>query len=194
MRIFLLLLCVTACARVEEHAGSPHALTRDAVRYTVCSGYGCPVKQTVQLLPPEWAYIEDGMWPPARSADEEKHNIRRAIARFEQVTGPLTGTSGDVGETFPAAASRGQMDCLDEATNTATYLQLLDEAGLLRFHTPAGRARRGHMVDAWPHTSALVRENDDGTLWVVDSWFLDNGKPPFILPVEIWTRRWHPPK
>ena len=190
-----MVLTASACAsRIETEVGGHNFVGRYNASYEVCSGYGCPVKQQVELTRSEWRGVRNTMLPLAETPQDEREHIRLAVARLEQLSGPLTGTDGDIGETFGANASRAQMDCLDEAINTANYLQMLDKAGLLLFHTPAGRARRGYLIDAWPHTSAIMREDATGQLWVVDSWFLNNGNLPFILPVEEWSNRWHPPK
>lgn len=46
----------------------------------------------------------------------------------------------------------------------------------------------------WPHTTAMVSETRGGARWAVDSWFRENGKPPEIVPLEVWRRGWRPGK
>jgi hypothetical protein len=36
------------------------------------------------------------------------------------------------------------------------------------------------------HWSAVIRERRIGRRFAVDSWFLDNGHPPFVQPLEDW--------
>ena len=62
----------------------------------------------------------------------------------------------------------------------------------MRWHTVEDRATRGWFFRGWPHTTAVIRDKRSGQLYAVDSWFLDNGKPPFILPLEKWKDGWDP--
>jgi len=43
-----------------------------------------------------------------------------------------------------------------------------------------------------PHHAATVREKGSGRRLVIDSWFFDNGRPPVVMPVEIWEKGWYP--
>jgi hypothetical protein len=36
------------------------------------------------------------------------------------------------------------------------------------------------------HWSARIRERETKKVYVVDSWFVDNGRPAVVLPVEDW--------
>jgi hypothetical protein len=37
-----------------------------------------------------------------------------------------------------------------------------------------------------PHTTAVIEETASGDRYAVDSWFLDNGQPPYIARLEVW--------
>ena len=90
------------------------------------------------------------------------------------------------------------MDCIDESINTTLYLAMFQKFGLMRLHQVEDRATRGWFIGGWPHTTAVIgetavpRERGSDRLWAVDSWFLDNGQPPFILPLETWKAGWEP--
>ena len=158
--------------------------------FTVCYDNGCRSLGFVSLNPAQWAELRAFFHPQAKDAAGERERIRSAIALMEKFVGAATGTSNDKGGTFNGGA--GQMDCIDESTNTALYLTLLQKYGLLRHHRVEDRATRGWFLFGWPHTTAVVREIGNDALWAVDSWFLDNGEPPFILPLEIWKEGWRP--
>jgi hypothetical protein len=132
------------------------------------------------------------MAPPAPDAAAERRQIATAVARLEQTIGPKTGTRGDLGGTFHGFGREGQMDCIDEATNTETYLRLLEAAGHLRHHRVVGTATRGFFVRGWPHTAAVIEERAGGARHVVDSWFHDNGVPPELVPLTDWEAGWRP--
>lgn len=184
-------------------ACAPSVVKDDAARYTgnthptpkafsICSGHGCDIRHPVRLSKRQWRIVRESFEPFAKDAAQERHRIARAIALLEQTVGEKTGTSADDGGTFETARSTRQMDCLDEAVNTQTYLRLMQEDDLLKFHEVMGRVRRGNIVDRWPHTAALIEETDTHQQFVVDSWFLDNGKPPYILPLTLWQTGWQP--
>jgi hypothetical protein len=131
---------------------------------------------------------------PPVDARAERGLTAQAIARLELASGALTGTQRDRGGTFGNVLEPGQLDCQDEALNTATYLTLLAQDQLLRFHEPDGLAHRGlFWGGGWPHSSAVLAQRSDGQRFAVDSWFLDNGAPPFIVPLESWLDGWRPP-
>jgi hypothetical protein len=84
-----------------------------------------------------------------------------------------------------------QMDCIDETTNTNTYLAMMYHDGLLEFHVPAGEARR-ILPYLFLHATAVIRETGTNRKYAVDSWFLDNGRPAFVIPLSVWRWGWTP--
>lgn len=123
------------------------------------------------------------------SAKTERASIRHAVAYMEQIAGQQLPTFNDVGGNYQAGiVQNGQMDCIDESTNTTTYLTFFQQQGLLRWHTVEKRAFRApYLLDQ--HWSAQIRERTTGRHYVVDSWFGDNGEPPLIQPLEDWLRK-----
>jgi len=161
-------------------------------RFSVCYDFDCKSIAYVSLTAEEWAGIRARFEPPAADAAAERERVREAIALFERITGERVGTKNDKGGTFGAAGDF-QMDCVDETTNTTYYLLMLERQGLLRWHEVGEPAMRGWFLRGWPHMAATLFERPGTARWVVDSWFLDNGEPPFVLPFQQWRRGWHPP-
>ncbi len=160
--------------------------------FTVCHGHGCEERAPVSLTAAEWARVVALFRRLPHDAAAERRAVACAVGLLERLVGPRAGTDGDLGGTFPGLGRPGQMDCVDEATNTGTYLRMFADAGLLRFHVPDGRATRGFFLMGWPHTTAVLRERATGRRWAVDSWFHDNGVPARILPLERWRAGWKP--
>ena len=158
-------------------------------RFSVCHGYSCLHLSIVSLKPDQWAAVRAAFQPAAKSAAVEREQIRRAIARMEYYVGAITGTSADSGRNEPNDAERTRMDCIDESTNSTLYLTLFQRQGLLRHHDVGERVKRGIFPFRWPHYTAVIRDQSDDALWAVDSWYLDNGKPPYIVPLDEW-RGW----
>lgn len=164
-----------------------------ATSFDVCHSQGCAEHAVIRLTADESQSITQVFAEPAATAEQERAAIARAIRRFEQLVGPRTGTDRDLGGTFPGAFRASQMDCIDESTNTTTYLQLLDKAGMLHWHDILKPSTRLPIPRGWwPHTSAVIRERATGTKYVVDSWFDANGKPPHIVELSVWKRGWKP--
>ena len=190
------LLAVTAIL-LHGCAGVPAQTAADPIptpqRIPICSGYGCLNIDIVQLSDAEWRSVRTLFVPRAENPADERQQIARAIAQLEKIIGPKTETEHDKGGTFPGLFQAGQMDCIDESTNTTIYLRLLVANDLLRWHEVGPDATRGYFLFGWPHTTATVQEKSSGDEYAVDSWFFDNGVEPVIIPLKLWRDGWRPP-
>ncbi len=192
---WLILAAVAAllfgCAGMHDQPVTEPAPTPQ--RLPICSGYGCANIDTVSLSAAEWRAVRALFNPHADSPAAERRQIARAIGQLERIVGPKTETDGDKGGTFPGLFEAGQMDCIDESTNTTVYLRLLAAENLLRWHEVGADATRGYFLYGWPHTTATIREKSSGDEYVVDSWFFDNGVEPVVIPLKQWRTDWNPP-
>lgn len=162
--------------------------------FTICHGNTCRLISPVNLTPMQWRRVTDIFQPPSLDVTQERGRIRQAVALLETLVGVQTGTDADLGQNAAGRGLPGQMDCIDEAANTTVYLSMLRDAGLLRFHTVEHRTNRGvfAFTGGIPHATAVIRDRDSGQRYAVDSWFLDNGEPPFIVPIAAWRAGWEP--
>lgn len=191
MRLFLLgLLVACTSAWADVFVRDDIIIDPEPGRFTVCHGNGCVSLAHLSLTEEQWQEIRRLFDPLPNDAEEERERLRGAIALMERFVGTATGTWRDRGGTFNGG--EGQMDCIDESINTTLYLTMFRKHGLMRYHAVEDRATRGWFLFGWPHTSAVVSERGNGKLWAVDAWFLDNGEPPFILPLESWKSGWKP--
>lgn len=158
-----------------------------------CHNYGCQKVQTIELSKDEWKDIEAAFKPKAKTAEKEREQIKQAISRFEKTVGKIAKTDEDIWGTFQKTG-HFQLDCVDESTNTTAYLVTLNHRGMIKYHNimaPSARfLKNGHL--GWPHQSAVIREIETEEKYAVDSWFRNNGYPPFIVPFEDWTDGWTP--
>lgn len=162
--------------------------------FSVCHAGTCTLVTQTGLDAAQWSRITAVFEMPARDAEEERARIAEAIARFETVVGAITGTSDDRAGNQHGEHWSAQMDCIDESTNSTTYLRILARGGLLKWHRIEARVTRGFFLFGWPHTTAVVRDLQSGERWAVDSFYFENGKPPVIVPLEQWKRGWRPAK
>ncbi len=161
--------------------------------FSICFDNSCRSINQLALSDQQWRAISNLFQPPARTAAEERAMIGQAVARLEQIIGPITGTSNDRGRNERTGDPFDRsMDCIDESTNTTTYLYMMQQQGLLKWHRLRDPATRGFFIFGWPHTTAVIEAQPDSTLWAVDSWFHDNGLPPEIIPLEQWRAGWNP--
>ena len=164
------------------------AIDRPLPEITICYNYDCNRTAHVRPGVDEWSTIVNQFKPAARSAVEERDMIRRAIAILEHIAGTQTPTYRDRGRNPIVDDWPGQMDCIDESTNTKRYLDMLQEWGLLRWHRVAERVYRApHLFDQ--HWAGQIIELETLDSYVVDSWFLDNGNMPYIQAASAWQRK-----
>jgi len=148
---------------------------------------------SVALTPSHWQLVRAVLTDENGSPESERAGIAAAIAMLESMVGKMTGTWRDLGGDVRGFLQPGQMDCVDEATNSTTYLRMMAQDGLLKWHAVEASVKRGHVLFGIPHATALIVDTTTGERWAVDSWFLDNGEPPYILPYAIWKENWYPP-
>lgn len=181
----LCLICISAQAEMADinriFRSTPHL---DFLE--ICQGGGCAKLSHTALTQAEWDQVASIFSPMPDSAHGERVLIAKAIAKFESLVGQKIGTANDKAGTFKNSQYTGQQDCNDEAINTTTYMRLLVQAGLVKWHTVEDTRTRHFFFSGWPHTTAVIRQLGSQALYAVDSWFFDNGQPATIVPFELW--------
>lgn len=154
--------------------------------FEICQGGGCVHSDVLQLTPPEWDNVLQIFTPLADNPAQERAQIAQAIGMLEDMVGTKIGTTADRAGTFGNSDYLHQQDCNDEAINSTTYMRLMQQSGLIRFHTILDTRTRKFFVGGWPHTAAVIQENETKAEYAVDSWFYDNGYPATIIPMAQW--------
>ncbi len=157
-----------------------------AESFRVCHGYDCTYRTKVGLSPSDQSRIRSLLQKGARSALHERDALRHAVALFEKRSTAAIGVRDEPRMQFGRARIKGQMDCVDESTNTDQFIRYLAKNGWLRHHTPERRTSRGLFIDGrYPHWTAVIRD-DSGKDWAVDSWYGAGGDRPDITPLSQW--------
>jgi hypothetical protein len=203
-RVALVALCALLAAGCSDYDPGPETYVYYYAHYTKptpahfvqCFNYTCRTEVTTFVTPAEFADITAELATPAHTPLEERLRIKRAIAKWETIVGARTGTWRDKGEDESGngeVTADFQLDCMDEAFNTSSYLMMMRDAGLLRWHKILYPHSRG-IVSAFgpPHHSATIQDTQTQRIYVVDSWFYDNGEAPVIMPIEIWEKGYAP--
>jgi len=198
-RVTAAMLCLAAAGCTHERTGSvdrhyadfrirePHGNT-----VYVCHAYGCKKQTRYRFTDEDIAEITKLMETTrkADSAAEERRAIAYAIGWMERRVGDVIGTKDDrAGMDFMASGDPTQQDCVDEASNTTSYLLVLANNKLLRHHTvgtPFAKENYLRGVAGWTHWTAVIHETSNGQKWAVDSWIYANGENPAIVETEKW--------
>lgn len=158
-------------------------------RIYVCSGFNCHFKTRLDLGATDARRFTEIMAAGRASPQAERNAISRAVQYYEKRAGAAIGVIDDARSEFGASGEMGQMDCIDESTNTRSLLLYLQRRGLLRHHAVRSNVSRGFFIDGrYPHSTAVVR-GSGGREWAVDSWYAPMGAAPDILPMEQWLKR-----
>lgn len=193
MRKFLALLFLLA---------SSAAFAEESI--DVCYNYGCIAEATARFSEPQLRTLAKKL-RSTRSAAEERKALADVVGQLYSWAGQQTPVFADRGGNTPDDGVNGAMDCIDHSTTTTRFLKMLERRRLLRYHEVEDVARRRRFL-LFEHYSAVIEElprsltpkpGDDGIpdfsaqakphRYVVDSWFVNNGKPAVILPLEEWT-------
>ncbi len=200
LRSVVAALALSACAQTNPDHLSTTYLNRFAMpnptlaEFPVCHGFGCSVVSRAALNKDAWRRVVAVFQPPAKDAEGERQRIARAVALMEVLVGEQTGTAGHQWthknmEILPNNGDKSQLDCIDEAVNTWTYMTLMERAGLLRFHNVAQLAHAGTLLDI--RNTAVLREKD-GDYFAIDPSLVDAGVAPPIMPLAKWADHWPP--
>lgn len=171
----------------DFHARKPNGNT-----VYVCHSYGCRTQSRVRFTDADIEEIRALMKKNAKdqSAAEERRAVAYAVGWMESRVGREIGTDKDrPGMDFAASGDPTQQDCVDEATNTTSYLLVLESNGLLKHHTvgtPFAKDDYTRGVAGWTHWTAVLRENTDGKRYAVDSWIYANGENPAVVETDKW--------
>jgi len=155
----------------------------------VCSGFDCNYKTRLDLGETENARFARIMEAGRASPAAERAAVAQAVGYYEELGAAAIGVRDKPKSDITQSRIKGQMDCIDESTNTRSLLRYLAARGLLRHHTVEANVSRGFLLDGrYPHSTAVLRD-PQGRRWAVDSWYEPAGGPPDIMPLEEWMRR-----
>jgi hypothetical protein len=195
--VLCLLPALAACTHertgpVSQHYADFSAAPPKGSTVHVCHAYGCRMQTRFRFTDADMAAISTLM-AKTRKADtpaEERRAIAYAIGWMETRVGNAIGTKDDrAGMDFAASGDPTQQDCVDEATNTTSYMLVLQNQGQLKHHsvgTPFSKDDFSRGVAGWTHWTAVLKETASGQRWAVDSWIYANGENPAVVEVESW--------
>jgi hypothetical protein len=181
----------------RKHYASFNVAPPQGQAVEVCHAYTCKMKTTYYFHKSDIAELAAIIRKTKRAdtAFEERRGIAYAIARIEVKVAKKLGIKDRPGMEYGGSGDPTQQDCVDEATNTTSYLLVLQSNNLLKHHTveiPFSKgdllkgALQGDPIKYWPHWTAVLAEKKTGQKYAVDSWIYVNGENPAVVKVEDW--------
>ena len=159
---------------------------------SVCYNYGCASEQTVNFSQRQLEEVHQ-LLAAATTAAAERSALALAVGRLYAWAGQQSPIWRDRGGNVADGGVPGRMDCIDHSTTTTRFLRLLERRGWLRFHRVLAPLSRPYLLIA-RHWSAQIEETGGGLTpattprrFAVDSWFVDNGRPALVLPLQEWS-------
>jgi len=169
-----------------------------SVSLTVCFNWSCTSRESVTFTVEDVDTISaemarcggDGMY-------ERLQRIRIGIWQMELAAQKyIPVLANDQAVNDKDADLEGRTDCVDNTTNTHTFLRILSDLSLI----PGWRVSQPEVRDPLSldavHWTAVVTDVENGDIWTVDSWFRPHGHLPFVQPLRAWlggAKGWEPP-
>ncbi len=159
----------------------------------ICYGYSCVAQVDVRYSSGQLGDLRRQLFSAVDAADERKM-LAEVIGGLYRWAGQQSDIHNDKGGNYADGHAPGKMDCIDHSTSSTRLLGMLERLGYLRWHrvlVPEPRYLLGIIATHW---SAVIEEKLQNTTdgeaarFVVDSWFVNNGEPAVILPLDEWKK------
>lgn len=168
--------CLAVVARADEAV-------------SVCHGYGCLTQASIRYTEGQLGAVRRMLFATV-DAENERKTLANVVGLLYGWAGDQSDIRNDRGGNYADENVSGKMDCIDHSTSTTRLLRLLESRGYLRWHRVLEPDSRNFAGLIPVHWSAVIEElpAGEGPRFVVDSWFVDNGFPAVILPLEEWKK------
>lgn len=158
---------------------------------TVCYGFVCRRREVIDFKSADRAALIRILAAGRSSAAAERRAAQNAVVWFDRRMGPILGTNKRVARAdFRAGDDKHNFDCWDTTRNVTSLLLVLQDWGLLKFHTVGNPHYRGNtLVLQTPHNTAVLIERATHVEWVVDMWPRGYAQLPDVMTVEQWVKK-----
>jgi hypothetical protein len=159
-----------------------------ATRMTVCYGFVCRRRYILDFSVSDRAALTGIMNGGHGSAAAERAAVRKAVVWFDRRMGPILGTNKRVAKAdFRFRDDAHNFDCWDTTRNVTSLLLVMQQWGLLKFHSVGDPKYRGNaLVLQTPHNTAVLLERSSKVEWVVDLWTRGYLQPPDVMTAAKW--------
>jgi hypothetical protein len=159
-----------------------------ATQMTVCYGFVCRRRHIFDFGAGDRAALTAIMAAGRANAAAERAAVQKAVVWFDRRMGPILGTNKRVAKAdFRFRDDAHNYDCWDTTRNTTSLLLVLQQWGLLKFHSIGDPKYRGNaLVLQTPHNTAVLLDRATRVEWVVDLWPRGYLQPPDVMTVAKW--------
>ncbi len=169
-----------------------------SVTLRICFNWSCARRQIITFTPNDMALLKRHLaFCLGTSLHDRLQHVRIGIWQMEllaQQYQPLL--ANDLAINDFEADVEGRMDCVDNASNTTTYLHILQDIRELAGWTVSSPKVRSLFDITAVHWTAVIIDTESGRPWSVDSWYRPNGHLPMVMPLSSWSdkkKAWEPP-
>ena len=157
---------------------------------TVCYGFVCRRREVLDFTSVDRVALTRILAAGRSSAAAERGAAQKAVVWFDRRMGSILGTSKRVARAdFRAGDDKHNFDCWDTTRNVTSLLLVMQDWGLLKFHTVGNPHYRGNtLVLQTPHNTAVLVERATQVEWVVDLWPRGFAQLPDVMTVEQWVK------
>lgn len=159
-----------------------------ATSMTVCYGFVCRRRHILDFTAGDRAALTAIMKAGRANAVAERAAVQKAVIWFDRRMGPILGTNKRVAKAdFRFRDDAHNYDCWDTTRNTTSLLLVMQQWGLLKFHSIGDPKFRGYsLVLQTPHNTAVLVDRATKVEWVVDLWPRGYLQPPDVMTVAKW--------
>lgn len=169
-----------------------------SVTLRICFNWSCARRQRMTFTPEDMALLRSHMGRcSGKNLRDRLQRVRIGIWQMERLAQKYQPSLiNDLAINDFEAGANGRMDCVDNASNTTTYLHVLqDLRELVGWKVSSPKVRNLFNISA-VHWTAVLIDTESGAPWSVDSWYRPNGHLPMVMPLQSWIdekKAWKPP-
>lgn len=159
-----------------------------ATQMTICYGFVCRRRAILDFSPADRSALAQILASGKANAAAERAAVQKAVVWWDKRVGPMIGTATRVAKAdIRAGSDATNFDCFDTTRDTTSLLLVLQEWGLLKYHTVGNPRFRGNpFALQTPHNTAVIVDKASHVEWVVDLWPKKYADAPDVMPVDRW--------
>jgi hypothetical protein len=161
-----------------------------SVTLRICFNWSCSSRETLRFTAEDFSVVTQQMaYCDGEALYDRLQRIRIGIWQMELLARkyqPLLTNDRAINDRDQDL--HGRTDCVDNASNTTTFLHILQDLSAL----PGWSVRPPQVRDLFlfqVHWTAVVADQKSGKPWAVDSWYRPHGHLPFVMPLSDWQDR-----
>lgn len=168
------------------------------VSLRVCFNWSCSTREQVTFSPKDISAVARLMALCTTDTLYDRiQQVRIGIWQMERLAQeqiPALGNDREI--NLYDKDLEGRTDCIDNASNTTTFLNVLQAYSLLPGWAVSAPGVRHTLDLERVHWTAVLVDEESGLQWSVDSWFRPHGHLPFVMALSDWAadkKGWEPP-